>query len=177
MEKCLIVAVADNWGIGIKNQLPWHIAEDLKYFKATTKGFPVIMGRTTYFSLPFRPLKGRKNIVLNLGGEDIPEVTVDLRLIDNLDSHRETSRDRRYILPGYSAPEEFYQPDYSTKPLPEVKDYRRTLYWNPDLKLDDSGKAEFRFYGNGKQTHLSVRAEGMASDGTLLTGKSLPEDR
>ncbi|MBR6140969.1 MAG: hypothetical protein IKQ37_04300, partial [Bacteroidaceae bacterium] len=110
-------------------------------------------------------------------GEDIPEVTVDLRLIDNLDSHRETSRDRRYILPGYSAPEEFYQPDYSTKPLPEVKDYRRTLYWNPDLKLDDSGKAEFRFYGNGKQTHLSVRAEGMASDGTLLTGKSLPEDR
>ena len=55
MEKCLIVAVADNWGIGIKNQLPWHIAEDLKYFKATTKGFPVIMGRTTYFSLPFRP--------------------------------------------------------------------------------------------------------------------------
>jgi dihydrofolate reductase len=34
MEKCLIVAVADNWGIGIKNQLPWHIAEDLKYFKA-----------------------------------------------------------------------------------------------------------------------------------------------
>jgi hypothetical protein len=110
-------------------------------------------------------------------GEDIPEVTVDLRLIDNLDSHRETSRDRRYILPGYSAPEEFYQPDYSTKPPPEVKDYRRTLYWNPDLKLDDSGKAEFRFYGNGKQTHLSVRAEGMASDGTLLTGKSMPEDR
>ena len=74
MEKCLIVAVADNWGIGIKNQLPWHIAEDLKYFKATTRGFPVIMGRTTYFSLPFRPLPGRKNIVLNLGGEDIPEV-------------------------------------------------------------------------------------------------------
>ena len=110
-------------------------------------------------------------------GEDIPEVTVDLRLIDNLDSHRETSRDRRYILPGYSAPEEFYQPDYSNKPLPDTKDYRRTLYWNPDLKLDDSGKAEFRFFGNGKQTHLSVRAEGMASDGTLLTGKSMPEER
>ena len=75
MEKCLIVAVADNWGIGIKNQLPWHIAEDLKYFKAQTKGYPVIMGRTTYFSLPFRPLPGRKNIVLNLGGDPIPEVT------------------------------------------------------------------------------------------------------
>ena len=72
---------------------------------------------------------------------------------------------------------EFYQPDYSTKPLPTVKDYRRTLYWNPDLKLDNSGKAEFRFYGNGKQTHLTVTAEGLANDGTLLTGKSHPEER
>ena len=74
MEKCLIVAVADNWGIGMNNALPWHIAEDLKYFKATTRGFPVIMGRATYFSIG-RPLPGRKNIVLNLGGDPIPEVT------------------------------------------------------------------------------------------------------
>ena len=74
MEKCLIVAIADNNGIGIKGQLPWHISEDLQYFKNTTRGYPVIMGRTTYFSLPFRPLKGRKNIVLNLGGDPIPEV-------------------------------------------------------------------------------------------------------
>ena len=110
-------------------------------------------------------------------GEDIPSVSVDLHLIDQDDSQRDTYRDRRYVLPGYSAPEDFYQPDYSQKPLPEVKDYRRTLYWNPDLKLDDSGRAEFRFYGNGRQTHLAVTAEGMASDGTLLTGKSMPEDR
>jgi hypothetical protein len=110
-------------------------------------------------------------------GEDIPEVIVDLHLIDNLDSQRATSRDRRYVLPGFSAPEVFYQPDYSNKPLPEVKDYRRTLYWNPDLKLDENGKAEFKFYGNGKQTHLAVEAEGLADDGTLLTGKSMPEDR
>ena len=61
--------------------------------------------------------------------------------------------------------------------MPSTKDYRRTLYWNPDLMLDGNGKAEVRFYGNGKQTHLSVTAEGIASDGTLLTGKSLPEDR
>ena len=74
MLKCLIVAIADNYGIGVKGDLPWHISEDLQYFKATTKGYPVIMGRTTYFSLPFRPLKGRKNIVLNLGGDPIPEV-------------------------------------------------------------------------------------------------------
>lgn len=75
MEKCLIVAIADDNAIGVKGDLPWHISEDLKYFKATTAGCPVIMGRTTYFSLPFRPLKGRKNIVLNLGGDPIPEAT------------------------------------------------------------------------------------------------------
>ena len=73
MEKCLIVAVADDWAIGVKGGLPWHLSEDLKYFKEKTKGFPVIMGRTTYFSLPFRPLKGRKNIVLNLGWDPIPD--------------------------------------------------------------------------------------------------------
>lgn len=75
MEKCLIVAVADDGAIGVKGGLPWHLSEDLKYFKRTTGGCPVIMGRTTYFSLPFRPLKNRKNIVLNLGGDPIPEVT------------------------------------------------------------------------------------------------------
>ena len=74
MEKCLIVAIADNRAIGVRGDLPWHIPEDLKYFKEVTRGYPVIMGRTTYFSLPFRPLKGRKNIVLNLGGDPIPEV-------------------------------------------------------------------------------------------------------
>ena len=73
MEKCLIVAIADDNGIGVKGDLPWHISEDLKFFKRTTSGYPVIMGRTTYFSLPKHPLPGRKNIVLNLGGDPIPE--------------------------------------------------------------------------------------------------------
>ncbi len=70
MQKCLIAAIADNYGIGIKGDLPWHLSEDLKYFKAQTKGFPVIMGRTTYFSIG-RALPGRKNIILNAGGAPI----------------------------------------------------------------------------------------------------------
>lgn len=63
MEKCMIVAVADNLAIGVKGELPWHISEDLKYFRRQTTGCPVIMGRTTYDSIG-RPLPGRKNIVL-----------------------------------------------------------------------------------------------------------------
>ncbi len=64
MEKCIIVAVADNGAIGVKGELPWHISEDLKYFKRVTLGCPVIMGRKTFESIG-RPLPGRKNIVLS----------------------------------------------------------------------------------------------------------------
>lgn len=64
-EKCIIAAIGSNNELGVNGDLPWHIAEDLKYFKRTTLGCPVIMGRTTYESLPFKPLKGRKNIVLS----------------------------------------------------------------------------------------------------------------
>lgn len=64
MEKCIIVAVADNMAIGKNGTLPWHISEDLKFFKSTTVGSPVIMGRKTFSSLG-KPLPGRKNIVLS----------------------------------------------------------------------------------------------------------------
>ncbi|MFI7012250.1 dihydrofolate reductase [Streptomyces sp. NPDC050145] len=52
--------------IGADNGIPWHLPEDLAHFKATTLGQPVIMGRRTWDSLParFRPLPGRRNIVL-----------------------------------------------------------------------------------------------------------------
>lgn len=67
MEKCLIVAAADDNAIGVRGMLPWHISEDLKYFKRQTSGFPVIMGRTTFESLG-RPLPARKNIVMSRRG-------------------------------------------------------------------------------------------------------------
>lgn len=63
MMKNLIVAVADDWAIGVKGDLPWHISEDLKYFKRVTMGAPVIMGRGTWESIG-RPLPGRLNIVV-----------------------------------------------------------------------------------------------------------------
>jgi dihydrofolate reductase len=59
----LIVARARNGVIGRDNQLPWHLSEDLKYFKRTTLGAPVIMGRKTHESIG-RPLPGRRNLVV-----------------------------------------------------------------------------------------------------------------
>ena len=68
MEKCIIVAVADNNAIGKDNALLWHISEDLKFFKRTTMGCPVIMGRKTFESIG-RPLPKRVNIVISRGFE------------------------------------------------------------------------------------------------------------
>ena len=60
----LIAALAQNRVIGIDNSMPWHLPGDFKYFKATTLGKPIIMGRKTWDSLG-RPLPGRLNIVVS----------------------------------------------------------------------------------------------------------------
>ena len=105
-----------------------------------------------------------------------PLVIVDLRKLPD-EMVRTTYRDRYYRLPGFTMPFEFYQPSYAGKTLPERKDYRRTLYWNPDVRLDESGTARITFYNNGKSTRMGISAEGMASDGTLQSGLEMPEDR
>ncbi|MEG1622866.1 MAG: dihydrofolate reductase [Alistipes sp.] len=71
----VIVAVAENGVIGDKNQLLWHISEDLKHFKALTTGHPVVMGRKTFESLG-RPLPNRTNVILSHQGQTIAGCTV-----------------------------------------------------------------------------------------------------
>ncbi|QLL13128.1 dihydrofolate reductase [Pseudomonas chlororaphis] len=61
---CLIAALGENRVIGVNNSMPWHLPGDFKYFKATTLGKPIIMGRKTWDSLG-RPLPGRLNIVVS----------------------------------------------------------------------------------------------------------------
>ncbi|HEY1164718.1 MAG TPA: dihydrofolate reductase, partial [Chitinophaga sp.] len=63
MTVSVIVAASENNVIGRDNQLPWHLPADLKYFKQTTMGKPIIMGRKTFESVG-RPLPGRPNIVI-----------------------------------------------------------------------------------------------------------------
>ena len=73
----IVVAVADNRVIGSQNGLPWRIKSEMKYFKETTMGKPVIMGRKTFQSLK-KALPGRKNIVItrdkNFAAEDVTVV-------------------------------------------------------------------------------------------------------
>ena len=60
----IIVAIAQNGTIGDKNALLWHIKEDMRFFRTTTSGHPVIMGRKTFESLGSKPLPKRTNIVI-----------------------------------------------------------------------------------------------------------------
>lgn len=63
MKLAVIVAAAENGVIGRNNALPWHLPEDLKYFRRVTMGKPIVMGRRTFESIG-RPLPGRSNIVV-----------------------------------------------------------------------------------------------------------------
>lgn len=65
MTLAAIVAHDPNLVIGKDGDLPWHYSEDLKYFKRTTMGHPMIMGRVVFEELDEKPLPGRENIVLS----------------------------------------------------------------------------------------------------------------
>ena len=64
----VIVAAAENGVIGCDNTLPWHLPEDLRYFRQVTLGKPIVMGRKTFESIG-RPLPGRSNIVISRNAE------------------------------------------------------------------------------------------------------------
>lgn len=69
----VIVAVAENNVIGAGNSIPWYCPADLQYFKRTTLGSPVLMGRKTYQSLKIKPLPGRQNIIVTRDAELVCE--------------------------------------------------------------------------------------------------------
>ena len=66
MQISLVVAAAENNAIGLNGELLWRLPKDMKFFKDTTYGHHVLMGRKSYESLPpkFRPLPGRPNVII-----------------------------------------------------------------------------------------------------------------
>ena len=73
---------------------------------------------------------------------------------------------RKTWLEGYSeVKKEFYSPDYSV--LPPEPDYRRTLYWNPSVTTDETGRAKIRFYNNSNCKNFSISAETATSQGMI----------
>lgn len=79
-----IAAMASNRVIGKDGALPWHLPEDLKFFRKTTTGHPILMGRKTWESLG-RPLPNRRNLILSRTLPDQPGAEV-LRGLDALEA-------------------------------------------------------------------------------------------
>ncbi|MCR5409504.1 MAG: dihydrofolate reductase [Lachnospiraceae bacterium] len=83
-----IVAVDKNWGIGLKGKLLVQIPADQKFFRQTTTGQVVVMGRRTLESFPQgQPLKDRVNIVLTKGGYSLPD---GVEIVHDIDELKET---------------------------------------------------------------------------------------
>ena len=80
-----VAAVAVNRVIGRQGKLPWHLPDDLRFFKQLTLGHPIVMGRKTWESLG-RPLPKRRNIVISrtLGSLDGAEVIAAPEALDSL---------------------------------------------------------------------------------------------
>ncbi len=101
-------------------------------------------------------------------GSDLPKTVIAIYPYAD-DGIRPIYRDRRFRYKGFAYHDDFYHPNYKNRKLDEQpKDYRRTLYWNPALVLDKEGHAEVKLYNNGKHGQISVSAEGMTKDGTIL---------
>lgn len=99
MEKCIIVAIADNNAIGRDNALLWHISEDLRFFRRNTLGCPVIMGRKTYESIG-RPLPQRINIVVSRGSQAPDGVALVHSLEEAFELADATNLERCFVMGG-----------------------------------------------------------------------------
>lgn len=96
----IVVAASENNVIGRDNKLPWHLPDDLKYFRDLTKGKTILMGRKTYESIG-KPLPNRRNIIISTtlkkveGCEVFPTISDALMML----VHEKTS-DEVFIIGG-----------------------------------------------------------------------------
>ncbi len=96
-KKSIIVAMAKNGCIGKNNNLPWRLPADLKFFKKTTLGHPILMGRKTFESIGSKPLPGRKNIVITTQKDFTSE---GVEVFHNLEDAFQATLEDLFIIGG-----------------------------------------------------------------------------
>lgn len=125
MKINIIVAVSQDGAIGRGNSLLWHLPGDMKFFRETTTGHPVIMGRKTFESIG-RPLPRRTNIVISRGEPELPEGVVLAHSLDEaLAAAAEGCAAECFILGGgqiYAAAMRVADTLYITRVLASVDD-------------------------------------------------------
>ena len=96
-EIILIAAMSENRVIGKGNAMPWNIKGNLAHFKEMTMGYPCIMGRKTWESLPKKPLSGRLNIIISKTMEQ-ESVTQEIKICNSLLSAIEFCKDHEKVF-------------------------------------------------------------------------------
>ena len=103
MKTALIVAMDSERGIGKNNDLMWHLPKDMQFFKDTTQGQIVVMGRKNYDSIPekYRPLPNRLNVVLTRNNEfNAPDCLVFHSLEDCMSYFKDENERTLFIIGG-----------------------------------------------------------------------------
>ena len=96
-----------------------------------------------------------------------PFVVIVLKLNNKRLKSREPIGVRVTTLQGFSQPRSFYSPNYKDYKLPKEEDFRRTLYWNPNVKTNSQGKASISFFNNGTCKGMNISAETITPNGTF----------
>ena len=108
----IIAAIGKNRELGQNNDLIWHIKEDMKFFKETTTGHPIVMGRKTYLSLP-KMLPNRTHIVLTRSGASLHSDVLSLSSIEEFMNLAKNIDTDFYVIGGGTIYKEFLP--YTTK--------------------------------------------------------------
>lgn len=95
----LIAAISKNNQIGLHGKMPWHLPEDLSYFKSITTGHPIVMGRKTYESIG-KPLPNRTNIVLTTNPHFSAEGIIVSHHISDIVHLYKTSEEPIFVIGG-----------------------------------------------------------------------------
>ena len=88
-----VVAMSNNWGIGVNNDLPWSLKDDLAHFKEYTTGKIIVMGRKTFESIG-RPLPNRINYVISSTLENVEGVSIFTNLEDAIEAAKAYNLDK-----------------------------------------------------------------------------------
>lgn len=158
MEIKIVVAASENNVIGINNDLPWHLPNDLKFFKKTTLGLPIIMGKNTWLSLG-KPLPNRQNIVLSSSITNLPEGVLLFKNLDEALSYLKKQNTEEVCIIGggilYKSAMALAHTIYLTRVhctisngtayFPEIDPLKWKLTWQEKHASDDCHQYDFTF--------------------------------
>jgi len=142
----LIVAVDSKNGIARNKTIPWHVPDDMAFFREVTQKSIVVMGRNTYFSIPkrFRPLENRINIVCTQSPELYQGLELyanNLRFIKDLNEYESQIQNQHIFIAGGSQIYNLYSPKCNIIWLTRIKkDYECDLILNIEEILSDFTK-------------------------------------